>query len=1173
MKYLSLIAVSVVFAAVAAAANPPNVYIPKVDPEVIDYLFCSDYFVPEEWQDAASVNDFRGALGVIPENTTFFLMHDGERLLTGVYSLDKDPSSARAFVRGPEEDFSLDDSVQLLIGPKGSIAVEIRVGGYEDAYNAQNPVNDFYGFACNMAGSIARSYNETPMAEPNFLANVMPTEDGWFAVILIDFAQIGVDVPEKTELLMNLFRFYRGTRYGWYLPSFGGYAAMPFARAIALPEDADPALVTKAGTPPEYHPVVPGLSQPPQDIVMEYYPIAGKVTIQLPMGSEENTAFLAINDKKISTQLSSVENLRLDLPVDGLAVGEKFTARAWISDPAGAESKHVSRDFTIIEQPDWGHTAVAQEYLDDVTPKPWTAPVDRGDAVALDHGTIEFGDMMLPQQIRILDKELLSGPITVTAIANGEYVPMNLCADTRVNGTSVTRISGTEPGLEVLSRVEFDGFTVIRMRLNNMDARELEELTLSIPLASDVARYVIQDNSQFLHATGGHGKDGNFEVYSKQFWVGNEQIGIEFSNDYACVFSPYNGYQYSLSPETENGSVYTVRMVTAKGQVPREDQIFQFFIQPTPTRREIPLPGSDGIYMWHENWSDYQAYPDMTKVPAITARANELHNAGRRLFMYFGHVMQENAPGFKEYGTDLMRYPDAYNGTYFRMYDPGKGIPCRAVCFRDAAGDLLIDRIEKLVDEADIDGLYFDGPTVPFPCETIGHDCSDSLNASWDENWHRGRTLGQRAFLKRIRGIFDSRGKADALLAHTGGAFHVSCLGLCDYFYDGEHLNRYRYGYLLEPWKFIMGYTGKPFGWRGNFVPGLLVTSTLTLKQALAWTLIHATDTPIGTHPLQTAVFSIFQRDPDSKFYDYWHDQPHIVNPDKNFLVSYFLNDREAFVVASNITYRGTQKNTIDISNLFPGRELDIYQVNTTEPLQYADGKLTIELPVTEYRIYHVMPADANDRSGFALPSPVREIRENPPADSDIIRNSLRQDDWTIVNNVEPVPQEAQAFNMPIVLQSEKGTKVETEARFNKALPMDFKIRLKLAHQDNMRFWIDNVMVRYDEDDGWIFGWLIEGVSEFDLKDYCQVTLIPQGRNYIKRGTEVEVVIIMKDGRLTFLYDDCQILTEALPAIEYHNSHRFQLSTWGGDYLTFDMIELTDVVSEDDIPVRKHPIY
>ncbi len=1171
MKRLAVLLALLAALCLWAAPPVPVVCIPKVTPEHLDQLFGVEQFHASQWQEAASVNEFRGGLGVVPEETVFFLVHDGRRLLAAACSQDHDLPSARAFRRKPEEDLSLDDAVELVIGPLGTIGVELRVGGYEDAYNVQNPVNDFYGFACNMVGSISRTYNETPMRNPNFQARVLPMPQGWVALILVEFAKIGVDEPERTSLLMNLFRFYRGTRYGWYLPSFGGYAAMPFARAVALPADADAALVTKAGPPPKYEKVVPVLAPPPQSILMEYYPVAQKVTAQLPIGSQDETAFLTLEGRTVTARLSPAEAVRLDISTKELEAGRKCMAQAWIEGPDGARRLPADKEFTVQPLPDWGHTQVAIEYLDDVTPKPWTPPVDAGDAVVLDHGRLEYGDGMLPRRITVLGKELLRAPITVQAKVDGKVLPVNLCAGTRTNGTSVTRLSASAPGLEVISRVEFDGFTIVRMRLNGADARDLEEMTLTIPLAKDVAKYVIQDNTQFLHATGGHGKSGNLEVYSRQFWVGCEQIGIEFSNDYNCVFSPFDGKQFELSPEGEEGATYTVHMVTAKGQIKRPDQVFQFFIQPTPCRREIPKPDSDGILMWHENWSDYQSYPDMTKVPALAARARELHSANRRLFIYFGHVMQENSPGFKEYGTDLMRYPDASNGSYFRMYDPGKGIPCRAVCFRDAAGDLLIDRIEKIVEEADIDGLDFDGPSVPFPCETIGHDCSDSLNASWDDNWHRGRIVGQRAFLKRLRGIFDRRGKREPMLAHTGGAFHVSCLGLCDYFYDGEHLNRYRYGYLLEPWKFIMSYTGRPFGWRGNFLPGLLVTSTLTLKQALAWTLVHATDTPIGTHPLQSAVFDIFRRAPESKFYDYWHDQPHVVNPNKDVLMSYYLNSREAFVVASNITYCGTQETTLDIRGLFPGRELDVYQVNATEPLRFADGRLTVRLPVTEYRIYHVMPKDAADRSAFNLPTPVREVRDNPPASADIERHGLRPADWTFVAN-SPAAEEPLKFRLPVVLQSVKG-QPDVEARLNLALPDEFKLRLRLAHQDNIRFRVDDLRIRYDEDEGWNFGWLIEGVSEFDLRDYSQVTLIPQGRNYIKRGTEVEVVIMMKDGRLTLLYDNCQILTEALPAVEFRNSHQLQLSTWGGDWVTFDVVELSDKVGEGDIPVRRHPIY
>ncbi len=1170
--FASLFSFAIVVAGVGAAETP-LLRIPKTTPQKIDFLSKADKFDPAQWAEAATVNDFRGAMSVVPEETTFYLWHDGQRLLVGVNAVESNPSEAKAFPRKPSEDLGRDEAVQVVIGPLGNITAALNVGGYDNAYSVQSPVNDFYGYTCNRVGAISRTYNETPMASAGFIAKAGPTSRGWFAVLVIDFAKIGVEDPENTQVLLNLFRHYRGEVYGWHLPSYGGYSSLPFGNGIMLRDGVDKNLVSKAGAPPKYEKPAPQLVAPVSVITVEYYPAAEKVTAQIPRGEASDVAYLRLGDQVVEKNLSPVEETFLDIPAAELQTGKTYTAVAWVENARKEKQLDAQKAFEAVPPPDWGKTPIAMEYLEDKTPRPWTAPVWEDGKVVLDHAEFSFADAVLPQQITVLGNELLSAPVSVTAKVNGKVLPVNVLDGERAGGTAVMLDSTNTAGVEVRTRVEFDGFTIVRLRLNGVDTRELEELQVSIPLAPKVAQYVIVDNNQFLHATGGHGESGNFTIYSKQFWVGNERLGMEFSFDRDCVFSPFDGKQYQLSPEAaEQGATYTVNMVTAKGQVKRPDQIFQFFIQPTPSRREMPLHCGDQIEMWHENWSDYQAYPDMSKLPAITHRANYAHGLNKRLFIYFGHVMAENSPGFKEYGTDLMRYPDAHNGQYSRMYDPGKGVPCRAVCFRDAGADLLIDRIDKIVTATDMDGIYFDGPTVPFPCETIGHDCSDSRNAEWDGNYHRGRILGQRSFLKRLRGVFEAHGKETPFLTHTGGAFHISSMGLCDYFYDGEHLNRYRYGYLLEPWRFIMGYTGNPFGWRGAFIPGTLVTSTLTLKQALAWSLVHGADTPIGSHPLQTAVFSIFKRDSSSKFYDYWHEQPHIVNPNKELLLSYFLNENEAIVVAGNITYGGVQSATVDISGLFPGKELDVYQINSTEPLLFDDGKLTITLPETEYRLYHIIPA-GGDRSAYNLPSPVRKIVENPAPAADIERKAFVPEEWRISHNAATATPKALSFEMPMVLQSVKGDDAEAEAELALALPDEFKLKLKLAHFDKMRFRVDDVMIRYDENDGWVFGWLIEGVSEFDLKDYSQVTLIPQGRNYIKREQAVEVEVMMKDGRLTFLYDGCQILTNALPGTETRNSHTLRISAWGGDWLTFDVLELSGKVDAGDIPVRIHPIY
>ncbi len=300
--------------------------------------------------------------------------------------------------------------------------------------------------------------------------------------------------------------------------------------------------------------------------------------------------------------------------------------------------------------------------------------------------------------------------------------------------------------------------------------------------------------------------------------------------------------------------------------------------------------------------------------------------------------MAENAPEYAQFPNDFMASPRRV--WYQRGYNPGKGVPCSVVCFRGETGEFLLDSIARLADGAGLRNVYLDGPSVPFSCRNLNHRCGEELPARWDEDYDHGRIAGQRAFLKRLRGIFDSRGVRTPIWHHTGGGFDLPCFALCDYYWDGEQLSRYRHGYLLPPTHFTVLYSGRPFGFQGLFLNTFYSDAMPENRQSLAWTAPNGVVPSYGTFP---EYLRLVQRDSTFVFYPFTEKQPHIVRKLKNTLnVSYYLGKEEAILVSGNAVYHGTQQESVDLSGLFPGRSLAVRCLNREETPCFQNGILTL---------------------------------------------------------------------------------------------------------------------------------------------------------------------------------------------------------------------------------------
>ena len=1141
----------------SATAPIPIVKIPQITAEKASILTSAKTFEPEAWKKAAVIRTFKNpsqSLGQIPVLTEFYLFHDDTQLLVAAHCAENDFSNAKAFPRNTNDDLTLDESVQIVLGLEGKINTTVAAGGYEGAYNELGKCDHIYEMTTNLVGVSSRRYDETALPNARFTSVLVRSENSWTVLFHIPFASVGYDIKKSPMLFFNAFRFYRSERYGWYLPSFGGYSKLPMAQAQLLTQGHDAEATVEESLAPKV------TSQTTQPIVLgrldlDYYAAAGEVGAEIPSGREGSSITLTVDGEKVSGIGSRHWPTRLKLPVKA-APGTKITAML------SCDGKELlKKEFTVKEPLKW-RTNVAKEYLDERVVYPWTSPEFADGAVSLKHGSIYFGEEMLPVSIKSCrNKEILSGPITLEAEANGQPVLVNHRKSFSKTATAIEMASNINPGWELKTRTEYDGFMTVRARLTGLDTTIPDTLRLHIPLAKGLGQYMIKDNSQSLIKLGGFGYAGNM---SDSLWVGDFDGGILFTFGHKVIFSNADGRQVEMKDDE-----LIITMVSKDGLKPPAGNVFEFHLQFTPFRNDIISPLNASL--WFEVWSRFQSYPDLTKIPEMTQRALQAKKKGKDFYVYFGQVMAENAPEFEQYPTDFTAYPR--RPWYKRAYDPGKGIPCSVVCFRGEVGEFLLDKIETLVEQTGLHGVYLDGPTVPFWCLNLNHPCSPFLSAQWDGSWHEGNVAGQRSYLKRLRGIFHSHGIKNPIWHHTGGGFNLATFSHCDYYSDGEHLSRYRRDYLVPPDIFSVIYSGLPFGFQGTLWPSFFMDATMTnpFRHANAWCAPHGIVSAFNTQSYFEDFMKITKRNPDTVFYPYMREQPHLKHLNQNTLcTSYYLAEDEAVLISSNLVYNGTQENILDISDMFPGKKLQVHCLNRDEHPKFADGKLQFMIAEGDMRIYHISPISI-DIAKFGLMDPKRKMAEVPSAVPLNTQKGFDTSKWQVESGIfTPVTES----DLPCVLTaSDKNNAV---LRYKESLPNNVNLKLRFRHSGKFKFSIDGIDISYNYryTTGGIYhagGWVIENVDRYDYQDRCDVSTASGGRNYIVLDRPVDVDIYIINNRISFFYDGIRVLQYALPAVNYEKGHALSLETKDNNWIAFEQLYFGPC-QESQMPRWIHPI-
>jgi len=794
---------------------------------------------------------------------------------------------------------------------------------------------------------------------------------------------------------------------------------------------------------------------------------------------------------------------------------------------------------TMQNPPEWLNTKAGLAYIHGKIPQPWTLPIIEENEVILAHARLKFADNGLPNHVRNDQGELLTGdPVIAFSIQNQpvkiQFDPVHL-AMSESNVVIAATGEFSEGTVQIQNVLEFDGFLTVRMRILSTHFRQIDRLQISIPFERSSARYInrgsVQDTRQ-LTGFGYEGPGGNL-------WIGSEDQGLAFSCDYPLFLSQDARRQIQVIEEEQTTNL-VLNVADRAGQIKRSGQVFQFYLQPTPTKKPTLAKANERFDLWFENWSDYQGYPDLKKMEEIKKFSAAAQAKGKLGLLYFSQMLAENAPGFAAFRKELIAPPEKM--WYKRAYDPGKGVPCYVCCVRGPYGDLLLNGIERLVREGNIGGLYMDGTTFVWECNNPCHaDCVQPENLDWDQ-CPSGPILGTRRFLKRLRGIFDERNRPFLFVGHTGGALDINTLSFVDNFWEGEQLARFLPGYQIPLSVFSVGYGGRPWGYGTMFYDQGWRAGRV--NRSLIYALLHDAEVQNG---LADRFYAGFQDEKTTVFYPFWRNNRHVglASKTKRSVLSYYRRDDAAMVIVGNLTSE-SDRVTIDLNGLYPDQPISVTDLLTSKPIETTQGCFTAN--IADYRglVLQVTPRKKgeenepirNDRQA-PQPSPIEkpfEIVRYDPADWQV----NRQDPGVTVNFTERFGENLTGMKIGSQPYQPAAKAVLAEKTVGRNAIMKFRVKIP------GRFTLQIGPVSLTKDGSWTLLGPLDGWNEGCLN---QISVAPE--------QTCELEVFLRDGVLDILCNG-QPLTTRMAFLMPESHNQIGLSTWAGNWLAFTVTELSN---------------
>ena len=184
----------------------------------------------------------------------------------------------------------------------------------------------------------------------------------------------------------------------------------------------------------------------------------------------------------------------------------------------------------------------------------------------------------------------------------------------------------------------------------------------------------------------------------------------------------------------------------------------------------------------HEDWTLIQNYGLPENERVFKRFVEDCHKLDLKVMVYFGYEMSSLYPGFNDVCHEYLN--KNVNGNFVGGWQREPMQRDFTVCYNSGYSDIMIKRVEHVMDEYGVDGIYTDGTYVPWECANEAHDCG------WRDDEGKLHFVypiyAVREHVKKLYAAVHSRG--GRIDTHQSSCCLMATLAFADSYFDGENI-------------------------------------------------------------------------------------------------------------------------------------------------------------------------------------------------------------------------------------------------------------------------------------------------------------------------------------------------------------------------------------------------
>ena len=624
-------------------------------------------------------------------------------------------------------------------------------------------------------------------------------------------------------------------------------------------------------------------------------------------------------------------------------------------------------------------------------PYPWTPVKKEGETLLCWGREYTLGRNLLPRSILTQGKEILSRPVMFRIRQAGRFLSFRF-REPRTEVQKPTKIVMSTRGQSVEKRglsirtvtsLEFDGIMMIDITLEGRSLREIDGITLEIPLRGDTVRYlrtVSRSGSLWVDAKTIVKPEKPGIILKRYFTpfllVGNDDIGFSwFVNSNREWPNSLSGSRDAIEVENKGEEVVLRFRILKKGQVLSGERFhYRFGIQATPVKKLPPfvrkirrlrntvVDPNPGVYKYPgcPKWSNEAL------MRRLIERAND-KDSDTAPSVYAKLMIPARIPEWKVYGKRW--HWDGGEDFYWWVtkrkgwpYDVPMMRPCMGSEFKKYFAWLLVKQMKKY----NIHGYFWDG-VFGGGCRNPyhGHGLNGALDFNVEDMVEFFRyiyAMGKKLYGTGEKGGFQwLHGEAGTLPAIYAYADMVMVgegyNAVKDNYLEVVSLDEIRAEWMGKQWGYavqLIPQFGKRKGYRKYVTPE-------NTRGLMALLLLHDVGVdPLGVYIDVDTVKSIWNSIDsgfdyvDAKFYPYFKESTPAKVKGKDVYVSLYQkpNGKVMAVVANLSKYNLRTKVTFDLKKLGMKRINKCTDIENNITLDVLEGNsVKVVVPANDFRL------------------------------------------------------------------------------------------------------------------------------------------------------------------------------------------------------------------------------